>query len=115
MGNLTFTLARTVMLTTFEDWTLYYNCPGAISPRTWEENARKEHPILEKYFARDQIDLFVTTAALLGLSYKQYISDHATNKWHPTLDLCSMYPAVMDTDTFNLHYMGSFNGVEDET
>ena len=72
MGNLTFTLARTVMLTTFEDWTLYYNCPGAISPRTWEENARKEHPILEKYFARDQIDLFVTTAALLGLSYREY-------------------------------------------
>ena len=113
MENLTFTLARTVMLTTSEDWKLYHNYPGVISPRIWEENALKEHPILEKYFARDQFDCYVTTAALLGLSYKQYISDHAVSVWQTNLDVNSLYSTVMDITTFNETYMGSFKVEKD--
>jgi hypothetical protein len=101
------------MLTTSEDWKLYHNYPGVISPRIWEENALKEHPILEKYFARDQFDRYVTTAALLGLSYKQYISDHAVSVWQTNLDVSCMYPDIMNEKKFKQEYMCSFKVKKD--
>tara|TARA_R110000851_G_scaffold105219_1_gene223300 strand:- start:913 stop:1209 length:297 start_codon:yes stop_codon:yes gene_type:complete len=61
------------ILTTDEDQELYNNAIRVVlRPHQWENKIRRENPILEKYFAREQFDRYVTTAALLGLSYREY-------------------------------------------
>jgi hypothetical protein len=64
------------MLTTEKDWDRCRNTGATVMrPPEWEESVREQHPILKKYYERGQFDRYVTTAALLGLSYKEYFNE----------------------------------------
>jgi hypothetical protein len=68
------------MLTTEEDWDRCRNTGALVMrPSEWEENVREENPILKKYYERGQFDRYVTTAALLGLSYATYFNENKSN------------------------------------
>jgi hypothetical protein len=45
-----------------------------LGPSAWEAEIREKNPILKKYYERRQFDRYITTAALLGLSYREYVS-----------------------------------------
>jgi hypothetical protein len=76
------------ILTTDEDWELYVDSTKTLArPTAWEAEIREKNLILKKYYERGQFDRYVTTAALLGLSYREYISEQPNflSVRHPTV------------------------------